>query len=198
MGVKKAYGHSISEYLEYEANSEIKHEYEGGQILAMSGGTINHGLICTNSTAIIREKVRASAKKCTTIGSEVKIYIHPVDSFIYPDTMVICGPLETAEADPESITNPILVVEVLSKSTAGYDRGDKFFKYRQLPSLREYILIDQYQPVVESFFKREENVWEISRVEGLDQTFPIKSLDLSLSLADLYAEVTFPPPESEE
>lgn len=197
MAVRKTSGLSIAEYLAFEARSETKHEYERGQILAMSGGTINHGLIGGKVYRTLAELLERVKKGCTAFNSDVKVYIQSVDSFVYSDTMVVCGPLETADVDPDSITNPILVVEVLSKSTAGYDRGDKFFKYRQLPSLREYVLIDQYQPVVESFFKREAGVWEISRAEGLDQTFPIKSLDLSLTLADLYADVTFPDPETE-
>lgn len=195
MAIEKLAGHTIADYLANETTSEIRHEYERGQILAMSGGTINHGLIGTNTTSELRNRIKGAQRECTTLGSDVKVRIEAVDSFVYPDAMVVCGPLETAEVDPDSVTNPTLVVEVLSKSTAGYDRGDKFFKYRQLPALREYILIDQYQPVVESFFKKEEGVWEIARVTGLDQSFPIKSLGFSIALADLYAGVTFPPPE---
>lgn len=195
MAIEKLAGHTIADYLAQEASSEARHEYERGQILVMSGGTINHGLIGGKIYRMLADRLEKSDKNCTAINSDVKVRIEAVDSFVYPDTMVVCGALETAEVDPDSIVNPILVVEVLSKSTAGYDRGDKFFKYRQLPSLREYILIDQYQPIVESFFKKEEGIWEIARVAGLDQSFPIKSLGFSIALADLYAGVTFPPPE---
>lgn len=195
MAIEKLAGHAIADYLAYEATSEIRHEYERGQILAVSGGTINHGLIGGKMYRMLADRLEKSDKNCTAINSDVKVRIEAVDSFVYPDAMVVCGPIDTAEQDADSIVNPTLIIEVLSKSTAGYDRGDKFFKYRQLPTLREYILIDQYQPVVESYFKKEEGVWEIARATGLDQTFLIKSLGFSLALADLYADIAFPDPE---
>lgn len=195
MAIENLAGRTVADYLAHEATSEIRHEYERGQILAMSGGTINHGLIGTNVTVALRNQVKASQRNCTTFGSDVKVRIEAVDSFVYPDAMVVCGPIDTAEEDADSLVNPTLIIEVLSKMTAGYDRGDKFFKYRQLSALREYILIDQYQPVVESYFKKEEGIWEIARATGLYRTFPVKSLGFSLALADLYADVTFPAPE---
>lgn len=107
--------------------------------------------------------------------------------------MVVCGEIETSEADVDAVINPILVVEVLSKSTESYDRGDKFHKYRQLGSLKEYILINQAKVVVETFYKKEDNIWEISRVSGLDKSIEIKSLELKLKMSDLYTGVKLEP-----
>ena len=191
MGVKKPDFQTIRDYIEYEYSSETKHEYERGEILAMSGGTINHGILCGNAYSELRENIGKSKIKCRAIGSEVRIHIKKADSIVYPDAMVICGEIEVSEEDSEAVTNPILVVEVLSKSTESYDRGDKFYKYRQLSSFKEYILIDQEKPVVETFYKRENNIWEISRVSGIDKSIEIKSLGLQIKMTELYINVSW-------
>lgn len=191
MAIKKPDLRSIGEYLEYEYVAQGKHEYEKGEIFAMSGGTINHGVLCGNVYNELRRKIEAGDGNCRVIGSEVRIHIQRADSIVYPDAMVICEELQISEEDSEAVINPILIAEVLSKSTESYDRGDKFYKYRQLPSLKEYVLIDQEKPVVETFYKRENNIWEISRATGLDQTIEIKSLGFNLSLRELYIDVNW-------
>ena len=191
MGVKKAEYQTIQEYLKHEYSSEIKHEYEGGQILAMSGGTINHGLLCGNAYSELRKNTEKEKIQCRTIGSEVRIHIKQADSIVYPDAMIICGDIEISDDDNEAVTNPILIVEVLSKSTESYDRGDKFYKYRQLSSFKEYILIDQEKPVVETFYKRENNIWEISRTTGLENTVEIKSVGIQIKMSDLYVNINW-------
>jgi len=178
--------YSIEEYLELEATSELKHEYENGLILEMSGGTINHGVISDNIYNALRQRIRKSGSGCKTYSDKIKVRIEDLNQFVYPDAMVICGGIERSDKDAESVTNPKVIVEVLSKSTVGYDRGDKFHKYRQLDSFQEYILIDQYQYVVETFYKNEQGFWEISRAEGLENELYIKSLDFSISLSELY------------
>ena len=191
MGIKKPDFLSIKDYLDYEDSSQNKHEYEKGEILAMSGGTINHGILCGNAYNELREGIRKSKIKCNTIGSEVRIHIKKTNSIVYPDAMVICGEIEVSEDDKDAITNPVLVVEVLSKSTGDYDRGDKFYKYRQLDSFKEYILIDQEKPVVETYYKKDDNSWEILRVEGLDKMLDIKSIGIQIKMALLYEGVNW-------
>lgn len=186
---KQAESSTIAEYLAYEYASEHKHEYEGGQVSAMSGGSINHGLPCGNVYAALRRKLAEANRSRQVINSEVRVHIKAADAIVYPDCMVVCDGLETSEDDPDAITNPLVIVEVLSKSTADYDRGDKFFKYRQLPSLRAYILINQERPVVETFSKRQDNVWEIGRYAGLEQNFYSKVLDVTVAMSELYADV---------
>ena len=189
MGLKDVDYQSIKSYVEYEYSTEPKHEYERGEILMMSGGTINHGILCGNAYNELRSEIGKDTKNCTVIGSEVRIHIEKAESIVYPDAMVICGDIEVSEEDKDAVINPILVVEVLSKSTESYDRGDKFYKYRQLVSLKEYILIDQAKAVVETFYKRENNIWEISRIAGLDQLIEIKSIGVNLKMEELYSGI---------
>ena len=107
--------------------------------------------------------------------------------------MVICGDLEESDQYQEAVTNPIVIVEVLSKSTADYDRGDKFYFYRQLPSLQEYLLIEQEKPVAELYYKKPQtDLWQISRFEGLDQQIILQSLQISVKMADLYYDIKLP------
>lgn len=178
--------YTIEEYLAFEVKSEVRHEYENGLILEMSGGTINHGVISDNVYNAFRQRIRKNGSDCKTYSDNIKIRIETLNQFVYPDAMVICGGIERSDKDPESVTNPKVIIEVLSKSTAGYDRGDKFHKYRQLDAFQEYILIDQYQYVTETFYKNEQGFWEISRVEGRENELYIKSFDFSISLDELY------------
>lgn len=191
MAIKKPDLRSIGEYLEYEYVAQGKHEYEKGEIFAMFGGTINHGVLCGNVYNELRRKIEAGDANCRVIGSEVRIHIQRADSIVYPDAMVICEELQVSKEDSEAVINPTLIAEVLSKSTESYDRGDKFYKYRQLPSLKEYVLIDQEKPVVETFYKRENNIWEISRATGLEEVIEIKCLGFNLSLRELYVDVNW-------
>jgi Uma2 family endonuclease len=193
MGVKKTNYSSISQYLEVEYDSSIKHEYEGGKILAMTGGSINHGILCGNAYNELRSGLKKGQGNCNALGSEIRIHIKAADSIVYPDAMVICGKIEASSEDADAVTNPIIIVEVLSKSTESYDRGDKFYKYRQLDTLKEYILVAQDKPVVETFYKRESNVWEIARFIGLDTMIELKSLDITISMKELYVNIDFTP-----
>ncbi len=183
--------YSIEEYLKFEAKSELRHEYEDGLILEMSGGSINHGRICGNAYAGFRHRLRDKNADCEAFPDNVKVRLEAINQFVYPDTMVVCGKVERSDKDAESIINPRVVVEVLSKSTVDYDRGDKFHKYMQLESFREYILIDQYRFVVETFYKNEQDFWEISRVTGEEGELYIKSFDFSIPLKELYQNVEF-------
>lgn len=169
----------------------MRHEYEDGLILEMSGGTVNHGRICGNAYMGMRQRLRGKNADCEAFPDNVKVRIEAINQFVYPDAMVVCGDVERSDKDAESITNPSVIIEVLSKSTADYDRGDKFHKYRQLDSFREYILIDQYRFVVETFYKNKEGLWEISRVTGIESDLYIKSFDFSIPLKELYERVAF-------
>ena len=104
----------------------------------------------------VRDKNRI---QCNAYGSEIRIHIEKVESIVYPDAMIICGNIEVSGKEAEAVINPLLLVEVLSKSTESYDRGEKFYKYRQLPSIHEYILINQDKPLVETIFKTEAGNW---------------------------------------
>lgn len=186
MAEKKIDSYSIGEYLELEYQSDIKNEYEYGQIVAMSGGTINHGIIGNNINTELNTGLRNTGLECMAINGDVRIWINNAESFVYPDAMVICGEIETYENDKNSIVNPVLIVEVLSKSTESYDRGDKFHKYCSLPSFKEYVLIDQNKPVIDVLYKENSNYWKMRTTIGMEKSIYLNTIDCTIQLSEIY------------
>jgi Uma2 family endonuclease len=180
--------YSIEDYLALERVAEHKSEYEAGKVVAMSGGTINHGIIGNNINTELNIALKGK-KFCVTINGDVRIWIEKAKSFVYPDAMVIFGEIETYENDQNSIINPILVVEVLSKSTESYDRGDKFHKYCSLPSFKEYVLIDQNKPVIDVLYKEDSSYWKMTTAIGLDKSITLNSIGITLKLEDIYQNI---------
>lgn len=181
---------TIPEYINLEQTSATKYEFHDGEVFAMAGGTYNHGLLCGNIYTELRNGINTNGKNCKPLSSEIKLHIKSKNSFVHPDAMVVCGEVEKSKEDGNAITNPTLIVEVLSKSTAEYDRGDKFHLYRQIPSLKEYVLISQVKPVVEVFYKpTNSDLWRITRHEGLDEMIMIASLGFEIKMQDLYFDV---------
>jgi Uma2 family endonuclease len=156
----------------------------------MAGGTYNHGLICGNIFGEIRSRLIEQNSLCTAMSSEIKLHVVSENSYLYPDTMVIYDEVEKSVAEKNAVTNPVLVIEVLSKSTATYDRGDKFHLYRQIPSLREYVLIEQDKAQVE-IYKREGGLWKITRIQGVENTLLLSSLELEIDFQRIYYRVDF-------
>lgn len=181
---------SIQEYVSIEKDSNTRYEYHDGYIYAMAGGTLNHGLICGNVFGEIRSALKEKGKNCTVINSEVKLHIQEKNKFLYPDAMVICGEIEQSDEEKNSVTNPNVIVEVLSKTTASYDRGDKFYFYRQIKSLKEYILIEQDNAQIE-IYTRKSQLWKITRIVGLDQELFIPTLNVTIPLAGIYQDIKF-------
>jgi len=180
---------SIDEYLKIEANSELRYEFHHGDIYSMAGGTIEHGDIASNVHTFLKSSFRASKKGCRSFHSDQKVYIKEENSFLYPDAFAACGDIEKSEKG-HAICNPVLIVEVLSKSTAEYDRSEKFDKYRKLPSLREYVLIDQEKFIVEIFFKpAKADLWKITRYEGADKIIHFESVDVKMTMKEIYEDV---------
>ena len=186
---------SVEEYLVFEAEAKEKHEYEDGQIFAMAGGTPEHGAIAINVNSAIKNELKTKGKRCRVWGSDLKVHIEKYSSFVYPDGMVICGELEMKGKD--AVKNPLLIVEVLSDSTAPYDRGKKFKKYISLPSFVEYVLIEQNQPVVHVYYRNVESKtgrkdWTMRFAYGLEDKVYLESIDCEITLADIYEYVNFP------
>jgi len=177
------------EYLEFERASDIKHEYYGGEIRAMSGGTHEHIVITLNTGASLLAQLRG--RPCFTYTSEMKVRIEAKNSFFYPDIAVACGDLQFVDNWRDMIRNPMLVIEVLSPSTESEDRGEKFQHYRELGSLQEYVLIAQDKPYIERFLRQEGGVWQFSDAQGLDAVMELSSIGCTLKLADVYERVTF-------
>lgn len=187
---RKVRSYTKLEYLETEQREGVKYEYDRGSISAMAGGSINHGLLCGNVYSELRGIFRQTSTPCTAFNSDIKLYIAKRDCYVYPDTMVVCGDIQETNEAPEAVTNPIVVVEVLFKNTADYDRGEKFQKYRQVPSLQEYVLVEQYKVQVEVYYRKPDlDLWKISTYAGFDSAVRLESLGIEVKMGDLYVDV---------
>lgn len=182
--------YTVEEYIQQEKNANQKFEFHDGIIYALAGGSIEHALLVGNIYSELRNGLRNSKSDCKPITSEAKLYINSQNKYVYPDGMVVCGELERSNVHKDAISNPILVVEVLSKSTTEYDRGDKFYFYRQIPTLKEYVLIDQSRYVVEVYYKKAStDLWSISRYAGLNKKIKLESINLEIGMDELYFDI---------
>lgn len=183
-GAKKTI--DVTAYLEMERKASTKHEFRNGEIVAMAGGTLAHNMLAGNAYYTLRSKVD---ERCTVFNSDQQVYFQHLNNFVYPDLSLVCGNIETASIHEQAIINPLLVIEVLSDQTAAYDRGEKFRKYRSLPTFKEYLLIDQQQPIVDALYRENDQFWRMQTIIGLDKAVPIHSLGVELLMSDLYKDV---------
>lgn len=183
---------TVSEYLALEETSRDKHEFRDGQRIMMAGGTFQHGVIAINIARAFGNRLVGGP--CTMFDSTVKIRPGESARFVYPDAGVVCGTPQFAPEDPHQTTilNPRLVIEILSPSTEAYDRGDKFTSYREATSLREYVLVSQTQPHVETFYRRDTGEWVFNPAAGLDAVVRLQSLGIEVPLSEIYAGINFP------
>jgi Uma2 family endonuclease len=178
--------YSIEEYLKLEENSIERMEYHDGEIFAMACGTIEHSLISNNIGTVLGIALRNKNKPCLTYSSDAKIAVNN-HKFLYPDASVVCGNVETFPNMPQGISNPTLIVEVLSDSTGSYDRGAKFQAYQNIKTFQEYILISQDRVLVEVFFKpKNAAFWYYQAYKTLEEVIELKSIEVEVSLADIY------------
>ena len=182
--------YSVLEYLTLEEKADYKSEYYNGEIFAMSGKTRDHCVIGVNIAGELGGALMG--KDCSVFGSDLKVRIEAADSNVYPDGMVICGPEEYYADRKDLVTNPIVIIEVLSDSTAAWDRGGKFRKYETLPSLREYILVEQNAPQVDVFRRQGMGSWTLERYDGLEEMVELRSLEVSIAARGIYHRVEFP------
>lgn len=179
------------QYLESERTAEFRSEYYCGQIYAMAGGSYQHAQIIGG---LVREFGNAlKGRLCAVVPTDLRLRVSPQGLYTYPDVVVICGDPRFADNQQDTLLNPTLIVEVLSPSTEGYDRGFKFAQYRTVESLEEYVLVAQAEPRVEVFRRQRDGHWLLSEAFGLETACRFESLDCSLALADIYDKVTFPP-----
>jgi Uma2 family endonuclease len=186
---------SLEEYLSRERVAEYKSEFYQGEIFAMTGGSPTHNLISINVGSRLRTGLRGSG--CRPFSSDQRIRIPANGLSTYPDIAVVCGDLQLDDKDKDAITNPIVIFEVLSKSTERYDRGRKFDLYRELESLNEYVLVSQTEAQVERFLRQDDGKWLLTILKGPDAVLEFASLDVSLTLSEIYEDVEFQPEESE-
>ena len=181
-----------AEYLALErAATGGKSEFFDGEMFAMSGGTRWHSLIGTNVTVEFANKLRR--QRCQPFNSELRIKVDETGLYTYPDLSVVCGEPLFVDDTMDTLTNPTLIVEVLSDSTEGYDRGRKFEHYRQIPSLQEYLLVSQYEPHIEQFIRQPNHEWILREAMGMKATLALPSLGITISLAEIFEGVDFSP-----
>lgn len=181
--------YSPEEYLEIEVNSEERHEYIDGQIIPMTGGTPNHNQIALNLGGALNFALKRQPYR--VFVTDLRLWIPKKRVYTYPDVMVVNSPLEFVEGRKDTITNPLMIAEILSKSTKAYDRDEKFAAYRTIPSFGEYILIDQYTMHVEQYCKTDNNKWIFSEYEDGDVMLSLASVSFQIVLADIYDNVDF-------
>lgn len=187
MTVNKSYTYvSPEDYLEGEKISPIKHEYIRGEVYGMAGTSKAHDIISLNVLTLLRNHVRGSG--CRAYTGNVKIHIEQVNTFYYPDAMVSCDERDNSTFEDYFIRYPRLIVEVLSPSTAAFDRGEKFADYRTLETLREYVVISQDRIRVDCFRRNSEGLWVLYPY-GEGEEVRLDSVDFSCAIASLYEDV---------
>ena len=177
------------EYLDFEVNSEERHEYINGEIVLMTGGTPNHNQIVGNFYAALNFAFKRQPYRIFV--TDQRLWIPRKRIYTYPDVMVVQGNLQLQEGRRDTIINPLIIAEVLSDSTRNYDKDAKFSAYRTMGSFQEYLLIDQYTMHVEQFFKTDNKRWTFAEYDDADETISLNSLSFQITLADIYDKVEF-------
>lgn len=176
---------SFDEWLEGErAAIEGRTEYVGGEVFAMTGASLAHGAIVSNINREISTQLKG--RSCQVYASDVKVHIRSVDAAEYPDLVALCGEPELLDDRRDVLLNPSLIVEVLSESTEAYDRGEKFALYRQIPGLREHLLVSQNRVGIELYTQGADGRWTLTDHTDLADIVPLSSIDCSLALAEVY------------
>jgi Uma2 family endonuclease len=185
---------TVQEYLEFEKSSLEKHEfYKGeifrmhghGELLAMSGASTRHNIIFSNLFTGLG--LRLKGKPCQPYGPDMRINIPENTLYTYPDITIVCGELENSPEDEDSVIKPTIIIEILSPSTKNYDRGEKFKLYRDISSLREYILVDTAAIHIEAFRINSGGHWELEEYKLLSGQLSLISIDVAIPVADIYA-----------
>lgn len=176
--------YSFADYLGLEEASNTKHEFLSGEIYAMAGGTPEHSALAVAVTVALANQLRGGP--CQVFSSDLRVRVLATGLATYPDVTVVCGPLERDPASDETVTNPRLVVEVSSKSTEAYDRGQKLDHYQRIPSLRSVVLISYRKPVIEVWDRPADGSWR-SRTFGAGQVAELEAPPVRLAVDEIYA-----------
>ncbi|MFB2918940.1 Uma2 family endonuclease [Aerosakkonema funiforme] len=188
--------YSPEEYLAREEAAEYKSEYRDGEIIPMTGGTTNHNQIAGN--IYIALSIGLKGQNYRVFIGDVRLWIAKRRFYTYPDVMVISGQPEYFNDRKDTITNPQVIVEVLSKSTKAYDRSGKFDAYKTISSFQEYILIDESKIQIEQYFKTANKRWSYREYDEEDTTLAFNSFQLEVPISDIYEKVNFEEIEQEE
>ncbi len=181
--------YTLDEYLYFEVNSQERHEYREGKIILMSGGTPNHNRIVLNIASVLNFSLKRQPYE--VFATDQRLWIPDVRIYTYPDVMVTGGELELQQGRKDTVTNPLLIIEVLSPSTSSYDQNDKFSAYRTIPSFQEYVLIEQDRVYLQHYYKTEPKKWLFMEYGEEDRELNLCSLPFQISLEDIYDKVIF-------
>ncbi|MGE0434751.1 MAG: Uma2 family endonuclease [Planctomycetota bacterium] len=180
-----------AEYLQRERAAEFRSEFYNGDIFAMSGGSRQHSIIAMN---LARHLGNALAdRRCQPFNSDMRVKVSDTGLYTYPDLSIVCDRQVFEDAEVDTLLNPTVIIEVLSKSTESYDRGKKFSHYRRIDTLREYILVSQTEPMVERFVRQDDDKWLLQDSRGMESALEIEVAGVTLRLADIYDGVEFAP-----
>lgn len=172
------------DYLDFERSVEPKHEFYQGQVYAMAGASEQHTLIATNIAASLN--VQLKGRDCRVYQSDLRVKVGDAGLYAYPDVTVVCGERQFIDEKNDTITNPTVLIEVLSPSTENYDRGTKFRRYRALQTFQEYVLVDQDVAHIEHYQRQPDGGWVLRDVIGLDSVVELPSIGCTLALTDVY------------
>lgn len=178
---------SEQEYLAMERGSAAKHELWNGEAFAMTGGTLAHAMLAMNTGSALVHALRD--RQCRVLSSDAKVHVPLMRGFVYPDISVVCGEIRTYDETRDVLLNPVLVVEVLSESTEGFDRGDKFAGYRSIPSLLDYVLVSQLARRVEVYSRQHDGGWLLRSYDDEQRAITLPSIEVGLALGEVYRGV---------
>jgi Uma2 family endonuclease len=194
--IKEPRRYTLAEYLRFEERSQELHEYYDGIITKLPMARGPHNFIGMNIGTALKIAFKTKDKKYLVSGLQQLVYLPSLNLSLYPDIIVIAEKPKYWDDNQVLLINPIVIIEVLSRSTKKYDRNGKFAEYKTLPSFQEYVLIDQNKCHIESHFKEAANLWRDSLVDDMSQSLYLKSLDCSIALSDIYEDIVFPIPKN--
>lgn len=177
------------EYLALDLDSDIRYEYRDGQIFAMAGASREHNIIALNTSTGLNRQLRD--KPCEIYQSDMRVQTKPGGAYRYPDIVVVCGQPSFADTKPESLTNPTLIIEVLSDSTSEKDYKEKSREYRHMASVQEYVIISQDSPRIERYRKQNDFNWLYTELVGLEQTIDLQSINCVLEFSEVFRRIDF-------
>lgn len=187
-----------AEYLATERAAFERSEYLDGLVYAMAGESLTHGIISTNLSGTLYQQWRGTS--CQLFSKDTKVRSGPLPSdlrstkglYSYPDLVVVCGKAETLDEKQDVITNPAIIIEIVSPATEHFDRVEKWLRYQQwLPSLQDYLLVAQSQPLIEHYERRADGQWIYQIARGMESELHLASINCTLRLADVYERVEF-------
>jgi len=185
-----------AEYLKIERKAEYKSEYYKGEMFAMAGAKRNHTKIVGNLSGLLWQHLKS--KDCEFHPNDMRVFVPKTGLYTYPDLTVVCGEVKFQDDVFDTLLNPVLLIEVLSDSTEGYDRGKKFQHYRSIESLQEYVLVAQDEARIEKYVRHGDGFWLLSEAVGLDSEIEFSTIECRIPLREVYDKIDFSESDAEK